>query len=73
MPNSILKIINLLTIDETSYSINNICVDSTEILIFSKLNVPLNNLPINLKQLWIKTNIKSNNIKLPLNCELKFN
>jgi hypothetical protein len=38
----------------------------------SKLNIDVTNLPINLEEIWLKEDIKKYNIKLPLNCEIKF-
>ena len=69
LPNEILKIKKVLNIDETSYEINNLNVE-TEILIFSNLEIELKNLPIGLKEIWINEELKTN-IKLPFGCELK--
>ena len=40
-----------------------------EIIIFTELNVPLENLPMTLKEIWIKTEIKPQ-IKVPFGCEI---
>jgi hypothetical protein len=71
LPVSILKIKDKLIILETSYEINNLDIES-EILIFYSLRISLENLPINLKEIWVKKINNNINIKLPLNCELKY-
>jgi len=77
LPAEILKIKQSLCINESSYDINNLNIEN-EILIFSKLTKKLNNLPINTKEIWLKSNIqiKSNiqnfDIKLPFGCVIKF-
>jgi hypothetical protein len=38
-------------------------------MIFSSLNISLTNLPLCLKQLWLKESIKEKVIKLPFGCE----
>ncbi len=43
-----------------------------KLLIFTELNVNITNLPINLKEIWLSKNIEEYNIKLPLNCEIKY-
>jgi hypothetical protein len=70
LPSAILNVKNILQIDETSYQINNLDMES-EILIFYILNKQLTNLPTSLKQLWIKQDRCSNH-KLPFGCELKY-
>jgi Leucine-rich repeat (LRR) protein len=69
LPNEILKIKKVLIIDETSYEINNLNVE-TEILIFYNLKIELKNLPVSLKEIWINKELKTN-IKLPFGCEIK--
>jgi Leucine-rich repeat (LRR) protein len=71
LPNEILKIKKALIIDETSYEINNLNVE-TEMLIFLNLNTELTNLPIGLKEIWINEEMKVTNIKLPFGCEIKY-
>jgi hypothetical protein len=71
MPTEILKIKNILLIDETSYDINNINMEN-EILIFSNLNIKLSNLPINTKEIWLNKNIINYEIKTPFNCVINF-
>jgi hypothetical protein len=43
-----------------------------EILIFSILQKKLENLPMSLKEIWIKTGNPHIEHKLPFNCELKY-
>jgi hypothetical protein len=43
-----------------------------EILIFSKLKNKLENLPMSLTEIWIKTGNPDIEHKLPFNCELKY-
>ena len=63
--------INYFIIDETSYEINNLD-NECKILIFGELNIKIMNLPINLKEIWLRKNIKKYDIKLPLNCEIRY-
>jgi hypothetical protein len=44
----------------------------SQILIFSKLENKLINLPISLKEIWIKKENPDIEHKLPHNCELKY-
>ena len=73
LPDEIGNLINIqyLVIDETSYEINNLDIEC-KILIFGKLNIKIMNLPINLKEIWLRKNIKNHDIKLPLNCEIGY-
>ena len=71
LPVEILKIKEKIWIDETSYEINNLSLD-TEILIFRKLSTELTNLPISLKEIWLKEGIDENLIKVPFGCEIKY-
>ena len=71
LPVEILKIKNTLNIDNTSYNINNLNIDN-EILIFKELYKNLNNLPINTKEIWLKSHIKNYDIKLPFDCKIKY-
>jgi hypothetical protein len=71
LPFTILKIKNALRINETSYQINNLDPE-TEMLIFSKPDGQLTNLPISLKELWIKKDYCRIDHKLPFGCELKY-
>ena len=70
LPNEILKIKKALVVDETSYEINNLNMES-EILIFIDLKIELKNLPACLKEIWINKNLEVTNIKLPFGCEIK--
>jgi len=71
LPIELLKIKLKLKIDETSYEMDNLNIDS-RILIFSSLITQITNLPINLKQIWLSKNIKEYNIKIPFDCEIMF-
>jgi Leucine-rich repeat (LRR) protein len=72
LPAEILKIKNKIIINETSYDINNINMEN-EILIFSKLQIKLSNLPINTKEIWLnKKKIINYEIKTPFNCVINF-
>jgi len=71
LPAEILKIKEKIFIDETSYEINNLSLD-TEILIFTSLKIELTNLPISLKEIWLKKGIDETLIKLPFGCEIKY-
>jgi len=72
IPSEIINIKNAMLINESSYVINNLNID-TEVLIFSNLNMSLDNLPINVKVVWLNYWLKDKNkIKLPFECELKY-
>ena len=71
LPAEILKIKNIIKIDETSYDINNINMEN-EILIFSNLKIKLSNLPINTKEIWLNKKIINYEIKTPFNCVINF-
>ena len=73
LPTEIGNLINMqyLLIDETSYEINNLDIEC-KILIFSKLNIKIMNLPVNLKEIWLRKNIKKYDIKLPFNCKIRY-
>jgi len=69
LPAESLKIKNIVEIDDTSYNINNLNIDN-EILIFRKLKIKISNLPFNTKEIWLKSNIKNYDIKLPFDCKI---
>ncbi len=71
LPAEILKIKNIISIDETSYDINNINMEN-EILIFRTLKIKLSNLPINTKEIWLNKSIINYEIKTPFNCAINF-
>jgi hypothetical protein len=71
LPTSILKIKQVLLIDISSYQINNLNMEA-QILIFSYLKNKLENLPMSLREIWIKNGNKDIQHKLPFNCELKY-
>jgi hypothetical protein len=62
LPAEILKIKNIIKINETSYEINNLD-NENEILIFSNLSYEIMNLPINTKEIWLSNDIREVNIK----------
>ena len=71
VPAEILNIKNIININETSYEINNFDIDC-QILIFSKLNKNIENLSINIKEIWLSDKIKNPDIKLPFGCKIKY-
>jgi Leucine-rich repeat (LRR) protein len=71
LPTSILKIKQALNINVISYQINNLNMEA-QILIFSYLNNKLENLPVSLREIWIKNGNPNIEHKLPFNCELKY-
>jgi hypothetical protein len=56
----------VLQINYTSYQINNLNMEA-EILIFSKLENKLENLPISVREIWIKNGNPDIEHKLPFN------
>ena len=36
------------------------------------INIKLNNLPFNTKEIWLISNVKNYDIKLPFGCEIKY-
>jgi Leucine-rich repeat (LRR) protein len=71
LPTEILKIKNKLFIDETSYEINNMDPEA-EFIILSSLKTEITNLPITLKEIWLKEGIDASLIKVPFGCEIKY-
>ena len=71
LPIEILNIKTSLQITSTSYDINNIDMD-TKILIFSGLDIKLDNLPFNLEELWLKEGLTITDHKLPFNCKIMY-
>jgi hypothetical protein len=71
LPTSILKIKQALSMNHTTYQINNLNMEAT-ILIFSRLEIKLINLPPSLREIWIKKGNPDIEHKLPFNCELKY-
>jgi hypothetical protein len=71
VPANILKIKQILDIDDAAYQINNLNMEA-EILIFSNLENKLQNLPTSLTEIWIKKGNPDIEHKLPLNCQLKY-
>jgi len=71
LPAEILKIKNILIFDNTSYNIDNLNIHN-EFLIFSELSIKISNLPFNTKEIWLKSDIKNYDIKLPFGCVVKY-
>lgn len=73
LPKKILNIKESLIIDKTSYDIDNMDLEA-EILILTSLNTEINNLPITLKEIWLKEGFVGDTdlIKVPFGCEIKF-
>ena len=59
LPTGIRNFKNIMDIDESGYNFNYISV-KMEIIIFTELNVPLENLPMTLKEIWIKGKFNKN-------------
>ena len=72
LPVELLNIKNNITINHTSYDINNLDIDC-KILLFSSLYSLLENLPSSLTHIWLKKHyICDANIKLPFGCEIVY-
>ena len=71
LPTEILNIKNSLIINETSYEINNID-NETEIIVLTNLKEKINNLPISLKEIWLRIDIDESLIKIPFGCDIKY-
>lgn len=75
LPFEILEIKDALFIDYSSYDVLNI-QENVDFLIFYDINGDLTNLPLNLKNIWIKDNKdnKDNHIKikLPFGCTINY-
>ena len=71
IPKELLKKKRTLIINESSYEINNLD-EECEFIILESLTNPINNLPVNLKEIWLNTEnkINVNKIKIPFNCQL---
>ena len=71
LPLEILKIKNKLVINETSYEIDNMDPDA-EFIVLTDLTKKICNLPITLKEIWLKEGIAASLIKVPFGCEIKY-
>ena len=71
LPKEILKIKEIIEINYTSYEINNLSL-YMDFILLSSLSIKLTNLPIFLKEIWLKKTININLIKLPFGCEIKY-
>ena len=69
IPEEILKIKTIVKIDETSYEVNDFNLDA-KILLFSNFTIFLKNLPLNLKEIWLKKHIVEDEVKIPFNCKI---
>ena len=72
LPAEILKIKNILQIDNSSYHINNLNIKNNEIIIFTYIYKKITNLPFNTTEIWLKSGIKNDLIKLPFGCIIKY-
>ena len=64
-------VIDKVAIDETSYEIDNMDPDA-EFIVLSNLTKEICNLPITLKEIWLKEGIDVSLIKVPFGCEIKY-
>ena len=73
LPVKINNLINLqkLYLDESSYEINNLDM-GCEILILGSIRNPITNLPCGLKKLYLSKEINIQMIKIPFECEIKY-
>ena len=71
LPAEILKIKIILKINETSYDINKM-KSETDFLIFTDLQVGITNLPILLKEVWLKQGIDEKLVNRPFGCKINF-
>jgi Leucine-rich repeat (LRR) protein len=70
LPREILKIKDKIKMEYCSYDMDNLDSDC-EFIILYKLKVPLTNLPINLKEIWLyEPKIEINQHKIPFGCKL---
>jgi len=73
LPTEILKFKDcLLVIDDTSYDIDNLNINNNEIIIFTYIYKKITNLPFNTTEIWLKSGIKNDLIKLPFGCIIKY-
>jgi len=59
-------------ITDSSYNLNNLNIVNDDIIIFTFLEGKINNLPFDIKEIWLNSNIKNFDIKLPFGCVIKF-
>ena len=73
LPKSIIKLTQLtrLHLSEDSYDINNLDVNC-KILILSWIDNKITNLPCGLEEIYLKHNIRTDTIKIPLGCEINY-
>jgi len=72
LPKEILKIKDILRIDDTSYDIDNMDLNADFLILTDKLYNKITNLPIFMKEIWIRKYIDVSLIKLPFGCEIKY-
>ena len=71
LPAEILKIKIILKINETSYDINKM-KSETDFIILLSLKTEINNLPICLKEVWLKQGINEELVNKPFGCKINF-
>jgi hypothetical protein len=69
----ILEFRKIIYLDDSSYELKNLNLDC-KFLLFNKISTSLNNLPLGLKEIWLKQriNIEKIKIELPAGCEIKY-
>jgi hypothetical protein len=69
----ILELKKIIYLDDSSYEINKLNLDC-KFLLFKKISTSLKNLPLGLKEIWLKQHINIENLKkeLPVGCEVKY-
>ncbi len=71
IPRELLIIKESLSMDETSYEIDNMDFDN-EIIILINSKIKITNLPIGLKEIWLWYNADINICKIPFGCKVKY-
>lgn len=71
LPIEILKIKDSLRIDETSYDIDNMDSEA-KILVLTNLKNEITNLPISIKEIWVKDDVDTRLIKIPFGCKVMY-
>ena len=71
LPLEILKIKDKLVINRKSYEIDNMDPEA-EFIVLSNLTKEICNLPVTMKEIWLKEGIDASLIKVPFGCEIKY-